>query len=85
MQSITGIAEGIGAGAQLGSAIGGPVGGIVGGAAGAVTGLIGKKGRKAGMMSFTDYDEGTLGTGLIGAFKNKKLRRRRAAIRANAF
>lgn len=85
MQSITGIAEGIGAGAQLGSAIGGPVGSIVGGAAGAVTGLIGKKGKKAGMTSFTDYDEGTLGTGLIGAFKNKKLRRHRAAVKNNAY
>lgn len=37
------------------------------------------------MTSFTDYDEGTLGTGLRGAFRNKKLRRRRAAIRLNAF
>lgn len=85
MQSITGIAEGIGSGAQLGSAIGGPVGAAVGGAAGAVVGLIGKKGRKAGMTSFTDYDEGTLGTGLIGAFKNKKLKRRRREMRINAF
>lgn len=85
MQSITGIAEGIGAGVQLGSAIGGPVGAAVGGAAGMVTGLIGKKGRKAGMMSFTDYDEGTLGTGLIGAFKNKKLRRHRATVKNNAY
>lgn len=85
MQSLTGIAEGIGAGAQLGSAIGGPVGAAVGGAAGMVTGLIGKKGRKAGMTSFTDYDEGTLGTGLIGAFKNKKLRRHRAVVKNNAY
>lgn len=85
MQSITGIAEGIGSGAQLGVAIGGPVGGVIGGAAGAVVGLIGKKGRKAGMTSFTDYDEGTLGTGLIGAFKNKKLKRRRREMRINAF
>ena len=37
------------------------------------------------MTSFTDYDEGTLGTGLIGAFKNRKLRKRRAAVRLNAF
>ena len=37
------------------------------------------------MTSFTDFDEGTLGTGLRGAFRNKKLRRRRAAIRLNAF
>lgn len=85
MQSIAGIAEGAGSGAQLGMTIGGPVGGLVGGIAGAAAGLIGKKGKAAEMTSFTDFDEGTLGTGLIGAFRNKKLRRRRAAIRLNAF
>lgn len=85
MQSIAGIAEGAGSGAQLGMTIGGPVGGLVGGIAGAAVGLIGKKGKAAEMTSFTDFDEGTLGTGLIGAFRNKKLRRRRAAIRLNAF
>lgn len=85
MQSISGIGEGLASGAQLGMSIGGPIGGVIGGAAGAVTGLIGKKGKEASMTSFTDYDEGTLGTGLRGAFRNKKLRRRRAAIRLNAF
>lgn len=85
MQSIAGIAEGAGSGAQLGMTIGGPVGGLVGGIAGAAVGLIGKKGKAAEMTSFTDFDEGTLGTGLRGAFGNKKLRRRRAAIRLNAF
>lgn len=85
MQSLTGIAEGVGSGAQLGMTIGGPVGGLVGGIAGAAVGLIGKKGKAAEMTSFTDFDEGTLGTGLIGAFRNKKLRKRRAAIRLNAF
>lgn len=85
MQSLTGIAEGAGSGAQLGMTIGGPVGGLVGGIAGAAIGLIGKKGKAAEMTSFTDFDEGTLGTGLRGAFRNKKLRRRRAAIRLNAF
>lgn len=85
MQSIAGIAEGAGSGAQLGMTIGGPVGGLVGGIAGAAAGLIGKKGKAAEMTSFTDFDEGTLGTGLRGAFRNKKLRRRRAAIRLNAF
>lgn len=85
MQSIAGIAEGAGSGAQLGMTIGGPVGGLVGGIAGAAVGLIGKKGKAAEMTSFTDFDEGTLGTGLRGAFRNKKLRRRRAAIRLNAF
>lgn len=85
MQSLTGIAEGAGSGAQLGMTIGGPVGGLVGGIAGAAVGLIGKKGKAAEMTSFTDFDEGTLGTGLRGAFRNKKLRRHRAAIRLNAF
>lgn len=85
MQSLTGIAEGAGSGAQLGMTIGGPVGELVGGIAGAAVGLIGKKGKAAEMTSFTDFDEGTLGTGLRGAFRNKKLRRRRAAIRLNAF
>ena len=63
MQSLTGIAEGAGSGAQLGMTIGGPVGGLVGGIAGAAVGLIGKKGKAAEMTSFTDFDEGTLGTG----------------------
>lgn len=85
MQSLTDIVEGAGSGAQLGMTIGGPVGGLVGGIAGAAVGLIGKKGKAAEMTSFTDFDEGTLGTGLRGAFRNKKLRRRRAAIRLNAF
>lgn len=85
MQSFTGIAEGAGSGAQLGMTIGGPVGGLVGGIAGAAVGLIGKKGKAAEMTSFTDFDEGTLGTGLRGAFRNRKLRKRRAAIRLNAF
>ena len=85
MQSLTGIAEGVGSGAQLGMTIGGPIGGLVGGIAGAAVGLIGKKGKAAEMTSFTDFDEGTLGTGLRGAFRNKKLRKRRAAIRLNAF
>lgn len=85
MQSISGIGEGLANGAQLGMSIGGPLGGIIGGAAGAVMGLVGEKGKEASMTSFTDYDEGTLGTGLIGAFKNRKLRKRRAAVRLNAF
>lgn len=85
MQSLTDIAEGAGSGAQLGMTIGGPVGGLVGGIAGAAVGLIGKKGKAAEMTSFTDFDEGTLGTGLRGAFRNRKLRKRRAAIRLNAF
>lgn len=86
MQSLQDIASGIGSGAQLGSAIGGPVGGAIGGVAGAIVGAIGKKGKKASMTSFTDYDEGTLNTGLRAVFKgNKKLRAERVRIRTNAF
>lgn len=86
MQSLSDIASGIESGAQLGSAIGGPVGGAIGGAAGALIGAIGKKGKKAAMTSFTDYDEGTLNTGLRALFKgNKRLRAERARIRTNAF
>ena len=83
MQSIEGVAKGIGTGAQIGMNFG-PMGAVVGAAAGALTGLVGKKGREAGMTSFTDYDEGTLGTGLIGAFSNKKLRKRRRQVKMNA-
>lgn len=84
-QSVTDIVSGIGSGASMGMSVAGPIGAAVGGAAGLVTGLIGKKGKSAEMSSFTDFDEGSLGTGLIGAFKNKKLRKRRAYIRTNAY
>ena len=83
MQSLQGVAKGIGTGAQIGMTFG-PMGAAIGAAAGALTGLVGKKGKEAGMTSFTDYDEGTLGTGLIGAFSNKKLRRRRKQVKMNA-
>lgn len=83
VQSLQGVAKGIGTGAQIGMNFG-PMGAVVGAAAGALTGLVGKKGREAGMTSFTDYDEGTLGTGLIGAFGNRKLRKRRRQVKMNA-
>ena len=54
-------------------------------AVGAGIGLIGRSGEEARMTSFTDYDEGSLGSGLIGAFGNRKLRRKRAAIKKNAY
>lgn len=85
IQSVADIGKGAATGAQIGMTFGGPMGAAIGGIAGAATGLVGKKGKEASMTSFTDYDEGTLGTGLIGAFKNKKLRKRRAAIKTNAF
>ena len=76
-QSIAGVAKG----ASLGFKVAGPWGALVG----AGVGAIGKKGQEADMTSFTDYDEGTLGTGLIGAFSNRRLRKRRREIKKNAY
>ena len=83
-QSLADVSKGIASGAAMGSAFG-PMGTVIGAGVGAVIGSIGRKGREAEMTSFTDYDEGTLGTGLIGAFSNKKLRRKREAIKQNAW
>lgn len=71
----------VGKGAAMGFTVGGPIGAIVG----AGIGAIGSKGEEASMQSFTDYDEGTLGTGIIGAFGNKRLRRERNRIKVNAY
>lgn len=68
-----------------GAATGFKVAGPIGAAVGAGVGLIGRSGEEAKMTSFTDYDEGSLGSGLIGAFGNRKLRRKRAAIKKNAY
>lgn len=68
-----------------GAATGFKVAGPVGAAVGAGIGLIGRSGEQARMTSFTDYDEGSLGSGLIGAFGNRRLRRKRAAIKKNAY
>lgn len=68
-----------------GAATGFKVAGPVGAAVGAGVGLIGRSGEQARMTSFTDYDEGTLGSGLIGLFGNRRLRRKRAAIKKNAY
>lgn len=76
-QSVSDIASGAATGFQ--------VAGPIGAAVGAGIGLIGRSGEEARMTSFTDYDEGSLGSGLIGAFGNRKLRRKRAAIRKNAY
>lgn len=77
MQSVANV----GKGAAMGAMVGGPVGAIVG----AGIGAIGSGGEKASMSSFTDYDEGTLGTGIIGAVGNKKLRAERRRIKTNAY
>lgn len=77
LQSVSDIASGAATGFQ--------VAGPIGAAVGAGIGLIGRSGEEARMTSFTDYDEGSLGSGLIGAFSNRKLRRKRAAIKKNAY
>lgn len=76
-QSVSDIASGAATGFQ--------VAGPIGAAVGAGIGLIGRSGEEARMTSFTDYDEGSLGSGLIGAFSNRKLRRKRAAIKKNTY
>lgn len=76
-QSVSDIASG----AATGFKVAGPIGAAVG----AGVGLIGRSGEEARMTSFTDYDEGSLGSGLIGAFGNRKLRRKREAIKKNAY
>ena len=68
-----------------GAATGFKVAGPIGAAVGAGIGLIGRSGEEARMTSFTDYDEGSLGSGLIGAFGNRRLRRKRSAIKKNAY
>lgn len=77
MQSVANV----GKGAAMGFTVGGPIGAIVG----AGIGAIGSKGEEASMQSFTDYDEGTLGTGIMGALGNKRLRRERNRIKVNAY
>lgn len=76
-QSVSDIASGAATGFQ--------VAGPIGAAVGAGIGLIGRSGEEAEMTSFTDYDEGSLGSGIIGAFGNRRLRRKRAAIKKNAY
>ena len=82
-QSLADVSKGVSVGASMGSSFG-PMGTMIGAGVGLGIGLIGRKGREAEMTSFTDYDEGTLGSGLIGAFSNKGLRRQRERLKKNA-
>lgn len=74
IKSIQGIASGAEAGAKLGSIIPG-IGTRLGASIGATTGLIGSGGS---VQNNTFYEDPTLnlGTGLVGAFKNKSLRKK---------
>ena len=84
VQSSADISQGASAGASMGSSFGGPLGALIGAGIGTTIGLIGRKGREAEMTSFYTYDEGTLGTGLIGAFSNRKLKKTRERIKRQA-
>ena len=83
-KSISDTLSSAGTGMKIGG-IFGPLGAGIGAAAGALIGAIGQKGKKAEMQSFTDYDEGTLGTGFIGAFQNDDLLAERKRIKQNAY
>lgn len=71
-------------GAITGAISGNPLD-IAGAAIGIGSALIGRKGEEATMTSFTEYDAGSDGTGLIGLFGNKRLRRERERIKTNAY
>lgn len=82
----TGISGGAAAGALLGSVvpgIGTAIGALVGGAAGLVGGAIGKKGEVTDNGFYSDPSL-TLGEGLIGAFTNRKLRKKYNTLKDQA-
>ena len=82
-QSVADVNNGMLQGAQMGSSFG-PWGAAIGAGVGGIIGAIGRKGREAEMTSFTDYDQGTYGTGFLGLRQNKRLKRKRRAVKANA-
>ena len=65
----------------------GPQGAAIGAAAGAAMGLVGKSGGITETGGFTEDNQYSLGTGLIGAFGNKRLKRKieqdKAKVQAN--
>lgn len=75
LQSIADINSGMSSGMQIGSTFG-PQGAAIGAAAGAALGLVGKKGGITQTGGFTEDNQYSLGTGLIGAFGNKKMKRK---------
>lgn len=81
LQSITDVVSNVGSGAQIGSTFG-PQGAAIGAAAGAALGLVGKKGGITQTGGFTEDNQYSLSTGLIGAFGNKKMKRKIAADKA---
>lgn len=81
-QSITDINNRTMEGMKVGSQFG-PWGALIGGAIGTTVGLVGRKGGVTQTAGFTEDDESSLGTGLIGAFGNKKIRKEIAASKNN--
>lgn len=85
-QSIGNIFSGASSGMQIGQMFG-PQGAAIGAAAGAAVGLIGKSGGITETGGFTEDNQYSLGTGLIGAFGNKRLKRKieqdKAKVQAN--
>lgn len=85
-QSVGNIFSGAGSGMQIGQMFG-PQGAAIGAAAGAAMGLVGKSGGITETGGFTGDNQYSLGTGLIGAFGNKRLKRKieqdKAKVQAN--
>lgn len=81
-QSISDISNRTLEGMKVGSQFG-PWGALIGGAAGTTIGLIGRKGGVTQTAGFTDNDETSLGTGLIGAFNNSRIRKEIEASKRN--
>lgn len=85
-QSVGNIFSGAGSGMQIGQMFG-PQGAAIGAAAGAAMGLVGKSGGITETGGFTEDNQYSLGTGLIGAFGNKRLKRKieqdKAKVQAN--
>lgn len=85
-QSVGNIFSSAGSGMQIGQMFG-PQGAAIGAAAGAAMGLVGKSGGITETGGFTEDNQYSLGTGLIGAFGNKRLKRKieqdKAKVQAN--
>ena len=81
-QSISDISNRTLEGMKVGSQFG-PWGALIGGAAGTTIGLIGRKGGVTQTAGFTENDETSLGTGLIGAFNNSRIRKEIEASKRN--
>lgn len=69
-------------GMKVGSSFG-PWGALIGGAIGTTVGLVGRKGGVTQTAGFTEDDESSLGTGLIGAFSNSRIRKEIDASKKN--